>query len=165
MLILTLTQTLTLKPTLTLTLITMKAPQWSETGDRYVLKLFRDYVFHQTHTDGAPALDAGHVVTALNKLDCGDPEQMLLSSRDNKDLLVVSFADVRRCLEAAFMDLDQQAEQAQQQKQQPGMNMGTQPAGQGQVRNDPCRFMYVDFYGLLLFLTVRTGSKEISSSS
>ena len=23
------------------------APQWSETGDRYVLKLFRDYVFHQ----------------------------------------------------------------------------------------------------------------------
>ncbi|KNC74692.1 hypothetical protein SARC_12767, partial [Sphaeroforma arctica JP610] len=22
-------------------------PSWSETGDRYLLKLFRDYVFHQ----------------------------------------------------------------------------------------------------------------------
>jgi PAB-dependent poly(A)-specific ribonuclease subunit 3 len=26
-----------------------RAPQWSETGDRYVLKLFRDYVFHQVY--------------------------------------------------------------------------------------------------------------------
>jgi PAB-dependent poly(A)-specific ribonuclease subunit 3 len=67
-------------------------------GDRYVLKLFRDYVFHQTLSDGAPVVDGGHVVTALNKLDTGDTEQMLLSSRDNKDLLVVSFADVRRYL-------------------------------------------------------------------
>ena len=41
---------------------------------------------------------------------------MLLSSRDNKDLLVVSFTDVRRCLESGFMDLDQQAEQAQQKQ-------------------------------------------------
>ena len=56
----------------------------------------------------------GHVVTSLNKLDCADEEQMLLSSRDSKDLLVVSFTDVRRCLESSFSDLDQQANQAQQ---------------------------------------------------
>ena len=31
------------------------APQWSETGDRYVLKLFRDYLFHQTRADGGMA--------------------------------------------------------------------------------------------------------------
>jgi PAB-dependent poly(A)-specific ribonuclease subunit 3 len=73
-----------------------RAPQWSETGDRYVLKLFRDYVFHQTISDGSPVIDAGHILTALNKLDTGDSEQILLSSRDGKDLLVVSFADVRR---------------------------------------------------------------------
>ena len=73
-----------------------RSPQWSETGDRYVLKLFRDYVFHQMLPDGSPSMDAGHVLSALNKLDCGDPEKILLSSRDNKDLLVVSFADVRR---------------------------------------------------------------------
>lgn len=74
----------------------VRAPQWSETGDRYVLKLFRDYVFHQAHLDGAPNLDVGHIISALNKLDCGDLEKILLSSRDNKDLIVVSFADVRR---------------------------------------------------------------------
>lgn len=37
-----------------------------------------------------------HVLSSLNKLDAGDPEEILLSSRDGKDLLVVTFADVRR---------------------------------------------------------------------
>ena len=53
-------------------------------------------MFHQTLSDGAPVLDAGHVLTALNKLDAGDPERIILCSRDGKDLLVVSYADVRR---------------------------------------------------------------------
>lgn len=102
-----------------------RAPQWSETGDRYVLKLFRDYVFHQTQLDGAPALDFGHIVTSLNKVDMGDTEKLMLSSRDNKDLLVVSFSDVKRCLEAAFIDLEQQAltQQQQQQHQQQHQQM------------------------------------------
>jgi PAB-dependent poly(A)-specific ribonuclease subunit 3 len=43
-------------------------PDWSETGDRYLLKLFRDYVFHQTTEDGAPFLDLAHVVMCLNKV-------------------------------------------------------------------------------------------------
>ena len=72
------------------------APQWSETGDRYVLKLFRDYIFHQCDVEGLPSLDAGHVLTALNKLDTGDTEEIVLSSRDGKDLLVVTYADVQR---------------------------------------------------------------------
>ncbi len=42
--------------------------QWSETGDRYLLKLFRDFVFHQTREDGAPITDWGHVIEALNKV-------------------------------------------------------------------------------------------------
>jgi PAB-dependent poly(A)-specific ribonuclease subunit 3 len=99
---------------------TSHSPQWSETGDRYVLKLFRDYVFHQNQGEGAPVLDAGHVVSALNKLDCGDPEKILLCSRDNKDLLVVSFADVRRCLETAFEELTMQCERANQARRGPG---------------------------------------------
>jgi PAB-dependent poly(A)-specific ribonuclease subunit 3 len=37
-----------------------------------------------------------HVLSSLNKLDAGDSEEILLSSRDGKDLLVVTFADVRR---------------------------------------------------------------------
>jgi PAB-dependent poly(A)-specific ribonuclease subunit 3 len=33
--------------------------RWSETGDRYLLKLFRDYVFHTQHSDGSPNVDFG----------------------------------------------------------------------------------------------------------
>lgn len=43
-------------------------PQWSESGDRYVLKLFRDYVFHQVGPDRKPVLDLSHVLTTLNKV-------------------------------------------------------------------------------------------------
>jgi hypothetical protein len=43
------------------------------------------------------------VLTALNKLDAGDPEEVLLSSRDGKDLLVVSYADVQRCVDCCFV--------------------------------------------------------------
>ncbi|EFJ48971.1 hypothetical protein VOLCADRAFT_47929, partial [Volvox carteri f. nagariensis] len=42
---------------------------WPETGDRYVLKLFRDFVFHAAAPDtGAPLLDWGLLVEALNKV-------------------------------------------------------------------------------------------------
>lgn len=101
------------------------APQWSETGDRYVLKLFRDYVYHQNNEDGKPVLDAGHMISALNKLDCGDSEQILLSSRNNKDLLVVSFADVRRCLESAVDELTHMSAHGQGQGQGQGQSYGT----------------------------------------
>jgi PAB-dependent poly(A)-specific ribonuclease subunit 3 len=43
-------------------------PSWSETGDRYLLKLFRDYVFHQVYEDNTPLIDYGHVVECLNKV-------------------------------------------------------------------------------------------------
>ncbi len=41
---------------------------WSETGDRYLLKLFRDYVFHQVYEDGSAVVDYAHVVECLNKV-------------------------------------------------------------------------------------------------
>ena len=46
--------------------------------------------------DGCICMYGRHVLSSLNKLDAGDPEEILLSSRDGKDLLVVTFADVRR---------------------------------------------------------------------
>mmetsp|Transcript_36813 Transcript_36813/g.85977 ORF Transcript_36813/g.85977 Transcript_36813/m.85977 type:complete len:231 (-) Transcript_36813:205-897(-) len=70
-----------------------------------VLKLFRDYVFHQADESGRPIMDLGHVVSSLNKLDAADPERIVLASRDGQSLLVVSYADVTRCLEGAFSDL------------------------------------------------------------
>ena len=79
--------------------------RWSETGDNYVLKLFRDYVFHQADGNGRPVMDLGHVVTALNKLDAADEEKIVLVSRDGKNVIVVSYADVARCLENAYGEL------------------------------------------------------------
>lgn len=45
-------------------------PHWSETGDRYLLKLFRDYVFHQVDSHGHPVVDMAHVISCLNKVIC-----------------------------------------------------------------------------------------------
>lgn len=79
--------------------------RWSQSGDCYVLTLFRDYVFHQADGAGNPVMDLGHVVTALNKLDAADEEKIVLSSRDGKSLMVVSYADVARCLESVYHEL------------------------------------------------------------
>lgn len=43
-------------------------PRWAETGDRYLIKLFRDFVFHQVDENGRPVTDLSHVVTCLNKV-------------------------------------------------------------------------------------------------
>lgn len=80
-------------------------PQWSETGDRYLLKLFRDYVFHRVDDSGNPVLDMAHVVECLSRLDIGSPEQVLLSSRDGSSLLVATYEDLRRCLLQAIDEL------------------------------------------------------------
>ena len=88
------------------------SPQWGDTGDRHILRLFRDFVFHQRMGDGAPILDAGHVISCLNKLDAADPERIALSSRDGRDLLLVSYADIANCLEKSFTDLNMLSERA-----------------------------------------------------
>lgn len=51
-------------------------PAWSETGDRYMVKLLRDYLFHQVTEDGRPWLDMAHIVHCLNKLDAGTQERV-----------------------------------------------------------------------------------------
>ncbi len=43
---------------------------WSETGDRYILKLFRDFVFHSIGFEGEPIVDMAHIVQCLNKVFC-----------------------------------------------------------------------------------------------
>ncbi|KAG8136845.1 hypothetical protein E2320_005413, partial [Naja naja] len=42
-------------------------PTWSETGDRYLLKLFRDHLFHQVTEAGTPWIDLSHIISCLNK--------------------------------------------------------------------------------------------------
>lgn len=78
---------------------------WAETGDRYLLQLFRDYVFHRVDANRAPLLDVAHVVECLARLDVGSPEQVLLASRDNSSLLVATYEELRRCLNSSINDL------------------------------------------------------------
>merc|ERR1719458_2132509 len=75
---------------------------WSEYGDRYMLKLFRDYIFHQVLEDGRPFLDMAHVISSLNRLDAGIPDKVCLMSRDELNVLVVSYAELKNCLEQSY---------------------------------------------------------------
>lgn len=78
---------------------------WAETGERYYLKLFRDYVFHQVDANGHPVTDLGHVLDCLNKVDAGTDEKIALVSRDEQNVLIVSYREVKRGLESSFQDL------------------------------------------------------------
>ncbi|KAF0440403.1 pab-dependent polya-specific ribonuclease subunit pan3 [Gigaspora margarita] len=80
-------------------------PSWSETGDRYLIKLFRDYVFHQVDEHGYPVVDMSHVLTCLNKLDTGVDERIMLMSRDEQSCLIVSYKEIKNCIDSAFRDL------------------------------------------------------------
>ena len=74
----------------------------SETGDRYIVKLFRDYLFHQVDEMGRPVVNLSHVLACLNKLDAGTDERIMLVSRDEQSCLVVSYREVKACIESAF---------------------------------------------------------------
>ncbi|EUB59273.1 PAB-dependent poly(A)-specific ribonuclease subunit [Echinococcus granulosus] len=80
-------------------------PEWSETDDRYMLKLFRDYVFHQVDHNGAPYLDLAHIVSALNKVEAGSGENVCLVSRKGEKAIIVTYAEIRDWLDKSFSHL------------------------------------------------------------
>ncbi|KAL4987343.1 PAB-dependent poly(A)-specific ribonuclease subunit pan3 [Aspergillus falconensis] len=79
--------------------------QWSENGERFYLKIFRDYVFHQVDASGDPVVDLGHVLTCLNKLDAGSDERITLVSRDEQTCFIVSYKELKKGLESSFQAL------------------------------------------------------------
>ncbi|ODQ79725.1 hypothetical protein BABINDRAFT_7936 [Babjeviella inositovora NRRL Y-12698] len=81
-------------------------PAWSETGDRYPLRLFRDYVFHQIdERSGRPVIDLSHVITCLNKLDAGVDEKILLVSNDEQSCIIASYKELHDLIDKTFRDL------------------------------------------------------------
>lgn len=80
-------------------------PKWSDVGDRYILKLFRDYVFHQVNAEGRPVVNMGHILECMNKLDAGSAQQIKLVSRDEQDCFIVSYKELKKQVEAAFQEL------------------------------------------------------------
>ncbi|CAI7608445.1 unnamed protein product [Penicillium glandicola] len=83
--------------------------RWSESGERYFLKLFRDYVFHSVDNQGEPVVDLGHILTCLNKLDAGTDEKIHLISRDEQSSFIVSYKEVKKALESSFQALSKPA--------------------------------------------------------
>ena len=79
--------------------------RWSSTGDRYVVQLFRDYVFFQNDEAGRPFFDVGHVADCLAKVDVGSFEPVMLMNRDGSSVLVTNFNDIRRCVETSFKEI------------------------------------------------------------
>ncbi|CAG8797074.1 37242_t:CDS:2, partial [Gigaspora margarita] len=80
-------------------------PSWLETRDRYLIKLFRDYVFHQVDEHSYPVVNISHILTCLNKLDTDVDERIMLMSRDKQSCLIVSYKEIKNCIDSAFRDL------------------------------------------------------------
>ncbi|UJR21899.1 hypothetical protein I4U23_024970 [Adineta vaga] len=78
---------------------------WSETGDRYILKLFRDFIFHAIGFEGEPILDMAHIVQCLNKFDAGSHDKICLTSRDEQNVIIVSYSELHQAFERAFTEL------------------------------------------------------------
>ncbi|KAK5938234.1 PAB-dependent poly(A)-specific ribonuclease subunit 3 [Knufia obscura] len=83
--------------------------QWAENGERFFLKLFRDYVFHQVDSQGRPVIDLAHILSCMNKLDAGTDERVTLISRDEQNCFVVSYRELKKAIESAFQDLNSHA--------------------------------------------------------
>ncbi|KAJ1605841.1 Ser/Thr protein kinase, partial [Cryptosporidium canis] len=79
--------------------------KWNETGDRYVCKLFREYLFQQTDSQGRPVIDMGHILDSLAKVDVGTSETITLMSSDGSSILLVSFADIKHSIEKSFCEI------------------------------------------------------------
>lgn len=80
--------------------------QWAENGERFFLKLFRDYVFHQVDGQGHAVIDFAHVLSCLNRLDAGVEEKVTLISRDEQSCFVVSYRELKKAIESAFSELN-----------------------------------------------------------
>ena len=79
--------------------------RWSSTGDRYIVQLFRDYMFFQVDETGRPFFDVGHVTDCLAKVDVGSFESIMLMNRDGSTVLITNFNDVRRCIDSSFKEI------------------------------------------------------------
>lgn len=82
-----------------------EAKDWTENSNKYIIKLFRDYIFFQHDEYGKPVVDLSRVLTNLNKLDAGIDEKFLLVSRDEKNCIIVSYKEIRDTIDSVFRNL------------------------------------------------------------
>jgi len=70
-----------------------------------MLKLFRDYVFHQVDSESRPVVGLGHILSCLNKLDAGVEEKLSLVSRDEQTVFVVTYREMKKLVNSSFGEL------------------------------------------------------------
>ncbi|KAJ6254196.1 deadenylation complex subunit pan3 [Anaeramoeba flamelloides] len=83
----------------------LKDKTWSTTGNRRLLQLFKDSCFHQVDENNLPVIDYLHVMESLKKIDAGMNENLLLYTKDEKSLFVVTYNELKDCLEKSFGEI------------------------------------------------------------
>ncbi|XP_063692664.1 PAN2-PAN3 deadenylation complex subunit pan3-like [Bolinopsis microptera] len=83
----------------------MLDPGWCETGERYILKLFRNYMFHKVDELGAPWIDLPHLLMCLNKLDAGSLEQLMLTSPHEQSVIICTYKDIKNNFDKCFNEI------------------------------------------------------------
>ncbi|KAG5470470.1 hypothetical protein LSCM1_01714 [Leishmania martiniquensis] len=77
--------------------------EYTSENQRYVLRLFNQFLFNQVDEQNRVNVDWGHVYHCLNKLDIGSDETIQLIGTDTSNtVLVVSYADLRTMLDSVF---------------------------------------------------------------
>jgi PAB-dependent poly(A)-specific ribonuclease subunit 3 len=70
--------------------------------------MFRNYLFRQANESGQPWLEISHIIAALNKLDAGSEEKVMLQSQDEQNVILVTYNDLKKALGKCFNDLHAQ---------------------------------------------------------
>ncbi|SCV02379.1 LANO_0F17436g1_1 [Lachancea nothofagi CBS 11611] len=80
---------------------------WSESGEKFPIILFYDYVFHQTDESGKPDMDLTHVLRCLNKLDAGVGEKLMLVTPDEMNCIIISYKELKDLIDSTFRAMSQ----------------------------------------------------------
>ncbi|SCW00871.1 LAFE_0C13850g1_1 [Lachancea fermentati] len=78
---------------------------WSESGDKFPIILFYDYVFHQVDETGKPIMDLTHVLRCLNKLDAGVAEKIMLVTPDEMNCIIISYKELKDLIDSTFRSM------------------------------------------------------------
>lgn len=80
---------------------------WSESGEKFPIILFYEFVFHQFDEFGKPVMDLSHVLRCLNKLDASINEKLVLATADEMNCIIISYKELKDLIESTFRSLTQ----------------------------------------------------------
>ncbi|CAI4044945.1 hypothetical protein SKDZ_11G1800 [Saccharomyces kudriavzevii ZP591] len=80
---------------------------WSESGTKFPIILFYDYIFHQVDSTGKPIMDLTHVLRCLNKLDAGIQEKLMLVTPDELNCIIISYKELKDLIDSTFRSITQ----------------------------------------------------------